>query len=165
MVRTKVLRLGGKKSCGCKSNSGLLGQTHGLSGTPEYCVWAGMKARCSNPKHNAYDRYGGRGIKVCDRWNKFENFYQDMGLRPSDAHSIDRIDNDGPYSPENCRWATASEQSANKHQKKNVIPFEEVKRMREERKKGKTYPQLAEEFGVCKATVRSIIRGFSRVAS
>jgi hypothetical protein len=86
---------------------------HGLSKRPEVTVWRGMVSRCTNQNATDYPRYGGRGIMVCDRWRLFANFFADMGERPSPKHSIDRIDNDGNYEPDNCRWATASEQRLN----------------------------------------------------
>ena len=73
-----------------------------------------MHHRCSKVTNKSYHNYGGRGIKVCARWADFENFYADMGVRPSRKHSIDRINNDGDYEPGNCRWATAVEQMANR---------------------------------------------------
>lgn len=90
---------------------------HGKSGTPEHRSWKAMHTRCYNKNNPAYKSYGGRGIKVCDRWRGvmgFSNFYSDMGKRPSLNHSIDRINNDGGYEPDNCRWATKSEQMINR---------------------------------------------------
>jgi hypothetical protein len=87
--------------------------------TPEYSRWKNMKTRCMNPNNSAFMDYGGRGIKVCDRWLAFENFLEDMGRAPSRAHSLDRVDNNGNYCKENCRWVTRSEQARNK---RNNIP-------------------------------------------
>lgn len=83
--------------------------------SPEYSIWMNMRSRCGNPKNNRYVNYGARGIRVCDRWDAdFLNFLADMGRRPSDQHSIDRIDNDGNYEPSNCKWSTRAEQCRNR---------------------------------------------------
>lgn len=111
------------RSCGCLMNArrkefAKEHTTHGLSGRknrpPEYSIWNGIKQRCLNTKSISYKSYGGRGIKVCDRWKKsFPNFLEDMGKRPTNKHSIDRINNNGNYEPSNCRWATIKEQTRN----------------------------------------------------
>ena len=88
-------------------------KTHGLSKTLAYSTWHAMKERCLNKKHDGYPSYGGRGIIICDRWFKFENFHEDMGDRP-EGSQIDRIDNDGNYCKENCRWVTPKENSNNR---------------------------------------------------
>ena len=87
---------------------------HGQTGSNTYLSWRAMKKRCGNQNNPSYKYYGGRGIKVCDRWlNSFKNFYEDMGKKPS-GKSLDRINNDGNYEPRNCRWATYKEQGRNR---------------------------------------------------
>jgi hypothetical protein len=89
-----------------------------MTRTPTYYTWAGMKQRCTNPKATGYQNYGGRGIVYCPEWQTFAGFYADMGERPSVELTLDRFPNpDGNYEPDNCRWATASEQRANQAQK------------------------------------------------
>ena len=89
-------------------------RTHGMSRTSEHNTWKQIKQRCSNPNHKAFSRYGGKGITMCERWESFENFYADMGPKPTASHSVDRIDGSKGYSKDNCRWATPKEQSQNR---------------------------------------------------
>lgn len=112
------LKISKHPSCGCKTKEQQL--KHGMSGTPTHRAWKSMKNRVLNKDGRDYADYGGRGIKICERWLSFENFYSDMGERPGKC-SIDRIDVDGDYCPDNCRWATAREQCRNKRNTKKVL--------------------------------------------
>jgi hypothetical protein len=99
-------------SCGCQRRASK--KTHGKVMTIEYSSWKAMIARCTNPHNVRYPNYGGRGIKICERWrSSFAAFYKDLGNRPSRQHSLGRIDNDGDYTPDNCRWETARQQQNN----------------------------------------------------
>ena len=105
---------GHTQSCGCIHTEMLKARaTHGMRHTPEYDTWMHLIQRCTNRKNTSWPDYGGRGIAVCDRWKKFENFFADMGSRPS-GKSLDRINNNGGYEPGNCRWATSLEQNRNR---------------------------------------------------
>lgn len=127
-----------------KRHGDLIGVFSGeVKRAPEWFVWSAMKSRCTNPNATAYHNYGGRGIKVCDRWLTYANFINDMGRRPTPQHTIDRINNDGDYEPSNCRWATCSEQNRNRR----------MLRLEREGKK-LSVRELASAFGVCVNTIR-----------
>jgi hypothetical protein len=150
-VTSGDLRTRHTKSCGClrhESNpSNRRGRTHGMSTTPAYQSWSGMRDRCLNKDNRAYPRYGGRGITICDRWSSFQNFLDDMGPRPDD-HTLDRIDNNGPYSPDNCRWALWTQQNRNTRANRRLT-FQ-----------GRTQPIVAwaEETGINHGVIRNRLR-------
>lgn len=114
-VAARHLVRGAIKSCGCLSRETVRTRsiTHGQSKTPTYRIWADMRNRCENPNNTAHKDYGGRGIKVCERWADFPAFVADMGKRPA-GMTIDRVDTNGDYEPSNCRWTTMTEQQRNR---------------------------------------------------
>lgn len=130
---------GQSKSCGCLqrewAKSGVSKRKHGLTGTRIYRIWKNMNTRCNNPNNKKWDRYGGRGIKICDEWqgeNGFENFYEwSMSNGYADNLTIDRQDNDKGYSPNNCRWVPFSVQSNNTSQNRNITVNGETKTIAE----------------------------------
>jgi len=146
IVRIDHLKSGATKSCGClrieaTKNRNVKNAKHGHTrgGKPSltYASWKSINERCANPNNRYYDCYGGRGIKVCERWMKFENFLEDMGEVP-ERYQIDRIDNNENYCKENCRWATPKQNSRNKRNNRLITH------------KGKTrcLAEWAEEFSI-----------------
>lgn len=123
LARDNNVKTGNTVSCGCLVAATMRKNrkdryVHGRCDSAEYISWDCMIQRCTNPKASHFDNYGGRGIKVCLEWlNSFKCFFEDMGVRP-EGRTLDRIDNDGNYTPDNCRWATKKEQSANTRRSK-----------------------------------------------
>lgn len=145
---------GNTRSCGClkKETTIRLNETHGKSKSCEYQCWVNMKARCDKKDNTQYDNYGGRGIRYCKEWCFFENFYADMGPKPSSKHSIDRIDVNKDYSIDNCRWATDTEQANNRRNNK-IITFNN---------KTQTLKQWSDETKIPRTTISNRLnRGWS----
>lgn len=150
-LRTDGLKSGRSTSCGCGKSEKMT--THGDTASAEFLAWTSMFQRCENGNRPQFKYHGGRGIKVCERWQVYENFLEDMKRRPSKEHSLDRYpDNDGDYEPTNCRWATPKQQQRNRRCTKfievhgNKIPLTE----------------LAEKHGVSRAALRGRLdRGWS----
>jgi len=129
-------------------------EMHGMVNTKIYYVWCQMKQRCTNPNHPHYKDYGGRNIKICDRWlNSFENFYVDMGEKPKGL-TLERMDNDGEYCKENCRWATRYEQAQNR--RSTILSPESIKRIKKMYGLGLTPMEISERTGFNKTTMDNI---------
>jgi hypothetical protein len=123
---------------------------------PEYFVWHGMMNRCYMPTHMSFSNYGGRGIKVCKRWHKFENFLADMGDRPAPKLMLERIDNESGYSPTNCKWATRKEQAANKRSHGwNKLTATDARAIRADPRR---YWRIAEDYNVTRSMIGHIKR-------
>ncbi len=140
IVRTERLHNGHTRSCGCLHRDSRF--KHGQSKTKLHSVWISMRSRCNNLNDQAYHNYGGRGIRCCERWNDFALFIQDMGERP-EGLQLDRIDNNGPYSPENCRWALQKRNLNNKRTNRPVTLGDRTQNL----------AQWAEELGMHNATL------------
>jgi hypothetical protein len=145
---------GQSRSCGCyKRDQGASatyrhGEARHGQQTPEYIAWSAMIRRCENPKATQYEYYGGRGIKICPRWrHSYELFLEDMGRRPTENHSLDRIDGDGDYEPVNCRWASTIVQANNKRGLRLITIDGETK----------TLTNWANHVGLCKGTIEARI--------
>jgi hypothetical protein len=142
VVYGQSLRGGATVSCGCYRLEVVT--KHGMTGTPEFIVWQMMLQRCFNPNSTGYEDYGGRGINVCEEWaSSFEAFLRDMGERPSSEHTLDRINNDLGYFPENCRWSTPLQQGSNKRNNRIfTVGGSEI-----------TFKECCRRFGIKKSTL------------
>jgi hypothetical protein len=125
-ARSSSLRSGNTRSCGClkEENMRNVATKHGLSTQHKALMrrWSMMLDRCFNPRNKSYKNYGGRGITVCARWFSFENFYVDMGEPPTPGHTLERLNNDGPYSPDNCIWLLQKYQNFNRRKRNKKLP-------------------------------------------
>lgn len=153
MVQIGQLKFGSSKSCGCLSAqlSRERFLVHGKSrkNDTEYTAWLNMRNRCSNPRHPSYKEYGGRGIVVCDRWNNFTLFFEDMGPKPDKSLSLERIDVNKGYNPDNCTWATSLVQASNQRRKLEKFDF---------RGAFLTIPDIARMVGIHHSVLRVRIR-------
>jgi len=150
IVSGKHLKSGRIKSCGCYKKE--ISTKHGFCGTKIYRIWKNMIQRCINPRVINYKNYGGRGIVVCERWMKFENFLKDMGSLPTSKHQIDRINNDLGYYKENCRWSTSKQNNRNRRNN-HLLELND---------KTECLSEWEEETGIKQETIRDRIkRGWS----
>jgi len=129
---------------------------HGLGGAPTYRSWYTMIQRCTNPKDVGWETYGGRGIKVCERWLVIENFVSDMGIRPN-GMTLDRVDVQGDYCKENCRWASMAEQNQNR--RNNSFTVEILDAVKEDIKNGLSQRKISKKYGVSQSNISRANRG------
>lgn len=155
-IHQSALLRGTTISCGCWRRDHPWGVKHHMYKAPEYKIWCAMKQRCLNPGAPAWKNYGGRGVAICERWMKFENFISDMGRRPTSKHSVERLDNNGGYEPSNCRWATWTAQANNKRTNRKLTHNGETL----------TLAQWSIRTGVSAANIRTRLQlGWSAMAA
>lgn len=129
-------------------------RTHGGTATNTYGIWTAMRNRCLNPNNHHYADYGGRGITVCERWSLFENFLADVGERPA-GRTLGRIDNNGPYCPDNCRWETWEQQNRNTRNTK--LTDDAIPNIKAMQRGGSSQAQIAQRLGVHPSTISRVL--------
>jgi hypothetical protein len=161
VVRGGHLKSGLIRSCGClrRETTRAMSTTHGASGdneTATYRTWRHMRERCDNPRNKDFPDYGGRGIRVCDRWRSYENFLADLGERPPGT-SIDRIDNNKGYEIGNVHWASSAQQAQNRRSTK--LSVDVARSIRARHSNGETLASIARDVGVSRTMVRNVVHG------
>lgn len=156
IVATNTLKSGLVRSCGCllKDTARKTSTRHGDFGSQTYKSWDAMIQRCTNPKNKSFKNYGARGISVCEQWRKYEQFRDDMGERPANT-SLDRIDVNGNYTPENCRWASLKTQARN--QRRPRLSFDQAEQIRQMSSQGDGPKVIAETLKITRNQVGSVI--------
>jgi hypothetical protein len=156
-ILSSQVKDGSRKACGVGCPIKVDRRARKTNSDPTFMSWKSMLARCSNPKATSYEIYGGRGISVCERWRRFENFKQDMGERRSRDYSLDRIDVNGNYEPANCRWATLKQQARNTRATK--LEPHEPEQMRWLASLGYSHREIGAFFGISQTGANAVIRG------
>lgn len=153
VLRAEAIQFGWTKSCGCLSHEK---KPNGHKTYPEYSTWKNMKDRCLNPNSSSYMNYGGRGITICDQWlHGFPSFLNDMGRRPTPQHTIERINNDGNYEPDNCKWETRINQ--NRNRRSTILSIDIAREVRRLRESGMMPSEISQLLSVSYHAVGAII--------